>query len=125
MNHSPIRFGLALCYGLSALLVLLLFYGCAAVTAEPASVEAPRAAASASLECSTRADLVTYLAERYGEAIVARALTLAEAKMFEVFASPGGETWTIIITMSSGCSAVLTAGTDWQELNPQPEGTSL
>ena len=120
MNHSPIRFGLALCYGLSALLVLLLFYGCAAVTAEPASVEAPRAAASA---CIERDKIAAELRQKYNESVIVRAMM--DMAMIEVFASPQGETWTIVVTLPDCLTLPLAAGTDWQELIPQPEGTNL
>ena len=119
MNHSPIRFGLALGYGLSALLVLLLFYGCAAPQ-QPALVEAPRAAASA---CIERDKAAAELRQKYNESVIVRAMM--DMAMIEVFASPQGETWTIVVTLPDCRTLPLAAGTDWQELIPQPEGTNL
>ena len=65
--------------------------------------------------CSTRANVLHHLANKYSEAPIA--LGLAEnGGVIELLTSGQGGTWTIIITMPNGTSCMVAAGQDWEQL---------
>ncbi len=64
-----------------------------------------------------RADVVKKLADRYGEAPVAMALT-NNGTMIEVFAADDGITWTIVVTMPNRMSRIFAAGRHWMQITP-------
>ena len=85
-------------------------------------VSAPAVATEA--VCAPLAALTKALAEgRYHEAPIARASAESDV-MLIVFASAGGETWTMVGVRAGrpeiGC--MLGAGTDWQAGKPPPAG---
>jgi len=65
--------------------------------------------------CSTRANVIKHLANKYSESPVA--VGLAEnGGVIEVLTSSKGGTWTIIITMPDGTSCMVAAGEAWEQL---------
>lgn len=56
------------------------------------------------------------LKAKYGEAPVARGL-MHSGWLIEVFASPGGDTWTIVFTTPGGLSRVGSTGVAWSSLD--------
>ena len=64
---------------------------------------------------SDRADIADFLERNYAETPVAAGLT-ADGNLFEVFVSPDGESWTMIITTPDGRSRVLAVGDAWLQI---------
>ena len=62
------------------------------------------------------------LLSRYGEKTVS--LALSAGGVVELFATPGGETWTLILTMPDGRVFFVGNGTDWSTM-PLKKGTAL
>ena len=58
--------------------------------------------------------LVEMLDGRYSEKPVAAGLE-AGGRLFEVFATPDGSTWTMVLTTPQGSSCVVAVGEEWQE----------
>ncbi len=56
------------------------------------------------------------LKAKYGETPVARGL-MHSGRLIEVFASPGGDTWTIVFTTPGGMSRVGAAGVAWSPVD--------
>ncbi len=70
--------------------------------------------ASAQSACLPHGKLVDLLDGRYSEQRVAVGLE-SNGRLFEVFASRDGSTWTMAITTPDGASCVVAAGLEWQE----------
>lgn len=66
-------------------------------------------------ELSTRTEIADYLDRTYDEAPVAGGIA-SNGSVLEVFASPDGASWTIIVTAPDGSSRVMAAGETWLEL---------
>ena len=66
-------------------------------------------------ELSTRAEIVDFLGQTYDEAPVAGGIA-SNGSVLEVFTSPDGNSWTIILTSPDGTSHVMAAGETWLEL---------
>lgn len=66
-------------------------------------------------ELSTRTEIGDYLDQTYDEAPVAGGIA-SNGSMLEVFTSPDGNSWTIIVTSPDGTSRVMAAGETWLEL---------
>jgi len=66
-------------------------------------------------ELSTRTEIVDYLGQTYDEAPVAGGIA-SNGSVLEVFTSPDGNSWTIILTSPDGTSRVVAAGETWLEL---------
>ena len=64
--------------------------------------------------CLSREVIVTKLADGYDEQLIGRGLQ-GEARLFEVFMSSDGSSWTIIQSFPTGMSCIMAAGTDWQQ----------
>lgn len=75
-------------------------------------VREPAAAQQTSL---TRAEVVQQLDGRYSEKPVALGLA-SNGGIIEVFTTRDGSTWTIVLTMPNGMSAVVAAGENWTTL---------
>ncbi len=60
----------------------------------------------------SRDEIVAELDARYEEAPVAGGIT-ANGTILEVFASPDGRSWTIIVTRPDGMSSVIAEGEGW------------
>ncbi len=71
-------------------------------------------AAQAQQTCLTRDVIVQKLGEGYSERLVGRGLQ-GEARLFEVFMSQDGASWTIIQSFPTGMSCIMAAGTHWQQ----------
>jgi hypothetical protein len=84
-----------------------------------ALVWAPLAASAQSLgtprDLSTRTEIVDYLGQTYDEAPVAGGIA-SNGSVLEVFTSPDGNSWTIVLTSPDGTSQVMAAGETWLEL---------
>ena len=76
-------------------------------------------AAWAEPQCNTRESVLRQLADKYGEAPVALAVT-HNGGLLEVIAQPGGQTWSIIITSPQGMSCLVAAGEGWRQVEPMP-----
>ena len=59
-----------------------------------------------------RSELVTKLGKTYAEAPTALGLT-SEGAVIELFRTPDGATWTMVITLPNGHSRVIAAGEAW------------
>ncbi len=69
--------------------------------------------AAAQSQCRmTRDQAVSVLESRYGEAVIHRGLT-RNGVMLEVFVNQDGDSWTVLTTTPSGCSAIRMEGTAW------------
>lgn len=70
--------------------------------------------ASAQSACLPHNKLVELLDGRYSEQRVAVGLE-NNGRLFEVFTSTDGATWTMVITTPDGASCVVAAGLEWHE----------
>lgn len=70
--------------------------------------------------CGPRAAVIATLAERYGEGVALRGLTV-DGKLMEVWLAEGG-TWTILVSTAQGTSCLAASGTHG-ETPPVPAGT--
>lgn len=84
-----------------------------------AALAVPVAAGAQS--CAPRDDMIAHLSETYGESLMAGGVRDAQA-MIEVWASPDGATWTLLLTYATGLSCIYAAGTDWVGAAPLPVG---
>jgi hypothetical protein len=87
---------------MAALLVL------APTEASAQSLGAPR-------DLTTRTEILEYLGQTYDEAPVAGGIA-SNGSVLEVFTSPDGNSWTIVLTSPDGTSQVMAAGETWLEL---------
>ncbi len=69
--------------------------------------------------CAPRSELVETLKNEWAEVQVFYGLMNANDRLLEVFASPGGKTWTILASSPGGDSCVVTSGHYWSEVAPQ------
>lgn len=79
------------------------------------------ATAALAQPCAPRHDMLERLAEGYGEAPRAMGLTKGGALM-EMFASADGDTWSLTVTLPSGLTCLLDAGSHFQPIAAPPEG---
>ena len=70
--------------------------------------------AAAQSACLPHGKLVDMLDGRYSEQRVAVGLE-SNGRLFEIFATDDGSTWTMVVTTPNGASCVIAAGLDWQE----------
>lgn len=75
---------------------------------------AATAGAGAQTACLPHGKLVDMLDGRYSEQRVAVGLE-SNGRLFEIFATDDGATWTMVITTPDGASCVVAAGLEWQE----------
>ncbi len=64
--------------------------------------------------CGLRPAFLKFLADRYDEAPAARGITASGGHVVELVTSRDGESWTIIVTDSSGTTCGLASGKAWQ-----------
>ena len=69
--------------------------------------------------CAPRSEIVKYLSEEHSEVPVAHGLMNANDRLIELFASPGGKTWTLLASSPGGVSCVVTSGHYWSEAVPK------
>ena len=72
---------------------------------------------AAQTTCLPRAVIVANLDQRYDEKPTGRGL-VNESRMFEMFVSTDGSTWTLLQSFPNGTSCIMAAGTHW--LNDEP-----
>ena len=79
--------------------------------------------AHAASGCLPHGKLVDLLDGRYSEQRIAVGLE-SNGRLFEVFATDDGSTWTMAITTPDGASCVVAAGIEWQKAaKPKGNGT--
>lgn len=76
-------------------------------------VTVPTAPADARTVCAARDEIVSVLDSRYGERPAAVGMA-GERVVVEVFATPDGTTWTIVLTRADGVSCIVLAGEAWR-----------
>ncbi|MEY1557077.1 hypothetical protein AB3Y40_15715 [Yoonia sp. R2331] len=84
------------------------------LAAAAATIIATTTVVQAQQTCLTREVIVQKLGEGYSERLVGRGLQ-GEARLFEVFMSRDGSSWTIIQSFPTGLSCIMAAGTHWQQ----------
>ena len=70
--------------------------------------------------CGKHAGIVENLASRYDEAPVSMGVT-ANGWLLQVLASPGGETWTVLLIRPPGIACITATGTNWDAVLSRPE----
>ena len=85
------------------------------------AVASPAAAQQAA--CAPHTDVVALLSQQHGEVMIGVGLD-QRGVLTELFTSPGGATWSIIVTKPGGLACMVSAGTGWQEM-AAPEPTFL
>lgn len=71
-------------------------------------------AAWAEMVCDDRAAVIKNLHDRWGEEPVGQGESLTgQPPILELFATPNGETWTILLSGSDGKSCLFLAGKNW------------
>jgi hypothetical protein len=73
----------------------------------------PVAEAQTRSACAERAQVVTRLAEKYGETLQSMGLHQSDAVM-EIYASEETGTWTILVTRPDGQACLIAAGRMWE-----------
>ena len=74
--------------------------------------------ALAQVICPPRSVLVEHLKEKYNEEPLAFGLN-NDGRVLELFGTPGGKTWTMLITDARGMSCVVTSGENWRKALPK------
>ena len=73
-------------------------------------------------DCAPYAVVIKTLASEYGEARVAYGVALGGQGIVEIFATPSGSTFTILIRRTDGIACAAAAGENWQwSAPPKPE----
>lgn len=88
------------------------------------AVWALAAPAEAQAECGGRSEMVRRLAQGFGEVQVGSGLS-GDGRIVEVWASPDGGTWTILITTAGGISCLAGAGEGWVAAPDVPDGEAM
>jgi hypothetical protein len=65
-----------------------------------------------------RSQIVNLLSQRFAEAPVALGLA-HDGGLVEIFTSPDGSTWTMVLTRPNGMSRVLATGQVWVDVEPE------
>ena len=78
--------------------------------------------AQAEPRCMPRDHLVELLEGRYNEQPVAIGLE-SGGRLIEVFATLNRRTWTLTMSTPDGVTCVIAAGLEWQDVEPEDEGT--
>lgn len=74
----------------------------------------PTKAVAQPMNCGPRDQVVRQLEGEFGETSVAMGIAQNGAGIFEIFASEGGASFTLIISLPNGQSCLVGTGTDWQ-----------
>jgi hypothetical protein len=86
-----------------------------------AQMAGPAPAGGQALQCGARAKIVGHLADTYREAPVAIGVS-AHGQLLEIFASPDGTTWTILMTTPDKISCAVAAGRNLRVIAGPPKG---
>ncbi len=70
------------------------------------------------LTCTSREAVVKFLGEKHGERVTVRGF-IDEASLLEVFSTPDGATWTVVLTLASGRSCMVASGENWEKVSPK------
>lgn len=81
----------------------------------------PISAAPEGLVCVSHDDWEESLYMGYQENVIGAGMT-AGGIFMELFASPGGETWTVLITYPAGLTCGFASGEGWTTIDPPPDG---
>lgn len=76
------------------------------------------AAAEPTMQCGNRTKIVEKLQNDYNERSLGVGLT-AQLQVVELKVAPGGETWTLLVTLPNGKTCLVAFGTDWAQDEPQ------
>ena len=68
--------------------------------------------------CAPREAYVEHLAMKWGEAPVSHGL-LSDGRLLEMFATPDGSTWTLVVTSPEGVSCTGASGEHWRKTMPE------
>ena len=63
--------------------------------------------------------MVALLEGRYSETSAGVGVA-AGGGIVELFAAPGGDTWSLGVTSAAGVTCIVAVGEDWQPLDPPP-----
>ena len=63
--------------------------------------------------CGAHAEIAGKLAEHYREKRIGYGI-LADGRMVEMYATAGGETWSLVVTWTSGMSCLMAVGQRWK-----------
>jgi len=80
--------------------------------------------AQAVLLCNSRSAIIADLKDGYAEQPTALGVTSAGTVM-ELWTAPGGNTWTLVVTMTNGDSCIVGAGDGWTDIQKEAKGEVL
>ena len=109
----------------AALGVALFLPGCE--TSEPPPVivaKPPPLLEQMPTPCTSRQAMTGQLSDGYMEEATGRGVTPGGA-VFEMWQTPGGETWTAILNLANGATCLVAAGESWQAIEARPTGLPL
>ncbi len=95
--------------------------GCVAALPEPPPKPKPAPLAEQlPTPCTDRAGAVATLQDDYSEQGRGMGITRGGG-VLELWASDGGETWTMLLNLPDGVSCLVLAGEAWQQVRPKAE----
>ena len=71
-----------------------------------------------SARCGDRAAIIEFLQRQYREVRVAAGVTEPDGGLVEVFASPDGASWSILVSRPGALTCVVSSGGAWQVYAP-------
>ncbi len=83
-------------------------------------IASPVAAQSDNQICVSHADWAKSLRMGWKERVIGSGMA-ADGIFVELFASPNGETWTILYTYPAGLTCAFASGVGWQNITPPPD----
>ncbi len=89
--------------------------------AVPAAGQEPQSRAKV---CALHDTITDALKDRWGEVQIGLGINNKGA-LVEVLVNPKNGSFTILLTRPDGWSCVATAGKDWRQSTPRPQGTAL
>ncbi len=95
---------------------------CATPDPLPRPIPAPMVQPAPTQACALHDDAVANLAQRYGEAPVAGGV-MAQGGLIEVFTTPSGATWTMVVVRPDGLTCMVASGEGWRNLRWKIEGS--
>ena len=85
-------------------------------------INAPANAQSSN--CFIRSKVVDHLYKKFKESLIIAGLA-ANGSVMEVFSSPDGNTWTVILTDANGRSCIVASGEAWITIQPKKPGEKM
>jgi hypothetical protein len=80
--------------------------------------------AQAQTVCGKRAEIIKNLSDKYNEKSTSLGIVNG-TNVVELLTSPGGKTWTIIVSEPSGRTCFVSSGSDWTQGQIGAEGSAL